>query len=115
MKGESLTRLGEEQLASAKNAGSGRAAVTVFGGHEHDLRQTLIALAEGRSLGEHQAPGEASLLVLRGRVRLRTADEEWEGDEGDYLVIPPDRHDLEAVTDAVVLLTVASRASTSQA
>ena len=34
----------------------------------------------------------------------------WEGDAGDYLVIPPHRHDLHAVTDAAVLLTVASRA-----
>jgi quercetin dioxygenase-like cupin family protein len=110
MKGESLTRLGEEQLAAARDAGSGRASVTVFGGREHDLRQTLVALAAGRALGEHQAPGEASLQVLRGRVRLRTADESWEGEDGDYLVIPPSRHDLEALSDAVVLLTVASRA-----
>jgi len=110
MHGESLTRLGEEQIALARETGSGRAAITVFGGREHDLRQTLIALVEGRELGEHDAPGEASLLVLTGRVRLRTDDEQWEGDDGDYLVIPPDRHNLEAVTDAVVLLTVASRA-----
>jgi quercetin dioxygenase-like cupin family protein len=110
MKGESLTRLGEEQLAAAQEAGSGRAAVTVFGGHEHDLRQTLIALVEGRALGEHDAPGEASLQVLSGRVRLHAGEETWEGADGDYLVIPSTRHDLEAVTDAVVLLTVASRA-----
>jgi quercetin dioxygenase-like cupin family protein len=109
MQGESLTRLGEEQLASAKEAGSGRASVTVFGGREHDLRQTLIALVEGRALGEHDAPGEASLQVLSGQVRLHAGDESWDGAEGDYLVIPPTRHDLEAVTDAVVLLTVASR------
>ncbi len=110
MQGESLTRLGEEQLAAAREAGSGRAAATVFGGREHDLRQTLIALVEGRSLGEHDSPGEASLQVLSGRVRLHAREESWEGAEGDYLVIPPVRHDLEAITDSVVLLTVASRA-----
>jgi quercetin dioxygenase-like cupin family protein len=103
-----LTRLGEDQLAAAKEAGSGRASVTVFGGQEHDLRQTLIALVEGRALGEHDAPGEASLQVLRGRVRLRTGEDSWTGGEGDYLVIPRNREELFAETDAVVLLTVAT-------
>lgn len=113
MQGESLTRLGEEQLAAARDAGSGRAAVTVFGGREHDLRQTLIALVGGRALGEHDSPGEATLQVLSGRVRLHAGEESWDGTEGDFLVIPSSRHDLEALTDAVVLLTVASRADRS--
>jgi quercetin dioxygenase-like cupin family protein len=110
MEATSLTRAGEEQLDTARAARSGRAAVTVHGGHEHDLRQTLIALAEGRSLGEHESPGEATLLVMSGRVRLSAGDDTWEGAEGDHVVIPPHRHDLAALTDAVVLLTVATRA-----
>ena len=110
MEGESLTRLSEEQLAAAREAESGRAAFTIFGGREHDLRQTLIALVEGRARAAHEAPGEASLQVLRGRVRLHAGEDAWEGGEGDYLVIPQTRHDLEALSDAVVLLTVASRA-----
>ncbi len=110
MNATSLTRLSAEQLSAARGASSGRAAVTVHGGQEHDLRQTLIALADGRSLGEHQAPGEATLQVLVGRVRLSAGYDTWEGAEGDHVVIPPHRHDLEALTDAVVLLTVATRA-----
>ena len=110
MDATSLSRLGEEQLDRARAASSGRAAVTVHGGHEHDLRQTLIALADGRSLGEHEAPGEATLQVMVGRVRLTAGEETWEGSAGDHVVIPPHRHDLAALTDAVVLLTVATRA-----
>jgi quercetin dioxygenase-like cupin family protein len=110
MNATSLTRLGEEQLAKAGAASSGRAAVTVHGGQEHDLRQTLIALAEGRSLGEHDAPGEATLQVLVGRVRLTAGDDTWEGAAGDHVVLPHHRHDLAALTGAVVLLTVATRA-----
>ncbi len=110
MDGRSLTTLGEEQLAAARTASAGRSAVTVHGGHEHDLRQTLIALVEGRTLAEHESPGEATLQVLSGRVRLTADGDSWEGGAGDHLVIPPVRHDLHALDDAVVLLTVATRA-----
>lgn len=106
----SLTALAEQQLAVARGSSSGRSAVTVFGGREHDLRQTVIALAEGHSLAEHSSPGEATLQVLSGTVRLTADAEVWEGHAGDHVVIPPLRHDLAALTDAVVLLTVASRA-----
>ncbi len=110
MNGTSLTRLGHEQLATARGASSGRAAVTLHGGHGHSLRQTVIALAEGHSLGEHDSPGEATLQVIAGEVRLTAGADSWDGGAGDHLVIPPQRHDLAALTDAVVLLTVATRA-----
>lgn len=106
MESLSLSALADEQLEIARTASSGRSAHTVHGGHEHMLRQTLIALAGGRALGEHDSPGQATLQVLRGRVRLHTADDEWRGGPGDYLLIPRQRHDLHADEDAVVLLTV---------
>jgi quercetin dioxygenase-like cupin family protein len=83
--------------------------VRIHGGHEHHLRQTVIALTDGRSSGEHPSPGEATLQVLSGRVRLRAGDDVVECVAGDHLVIPPARHDLSALTDAVVLLSVATR------
>lgn len=106
----SLAGLADQHLEKARSASAGRSAVTIFGGQEHDLRQTLIALAADRSLGEHDSPGEATLQVLRGRVRLHAGEESWEGGAGDLLVIPPQRHDLTALDDAAVLLTVATRA-----
>lgn len=106
MESLSLTELADEQLAAARAAHSGRAAHTVHGGHDHPLRQTVIALAAGRELSEHQSPGQATLQVLHGRVRLTTAAEEWTGVRGDFLVIPPQRHGLHADEDSVVLLTV---------
>ncbi len=105
----SLTELVRLRLEEARTASSGRAATTIYGGQEHDLRQTVIALAEGRSLGEHESPGEATLQVLHGTVRLEAGDEVWRGEAGDHVVIPPARHDLTAETDAAVLLTVATR------
>ncbi|MBB3053544.1 quercetin dioxygenase-like cupin family protein [Prauserella isguenensis] len=102
----SLTALAREQLKIATGASSGRSAHTVYGGHEHVLRQTLIALAAGHGLDEHNNPGEATVHVLHGRVRLAAADIEWEGSPGDLLIVPQDRHTLHAIEDSAVLLTV---------
>lgn len=105
----SLSAVGDEQIAAATAARAGRAAHTVYGGRDHALRQTILALASGHGLDDHESPGEATLLVLRGRIRLGTATAKVEGAEGDYLVIPDERHNVEALEDSVVLLTVVAR------
>jgi quercetin dioxygenase-like cupin family protein len=101
----SLTALARERLLAARSASSGRSAQTVFGGHEQVLHQT--AMAAGQELGEHDSPGEATLQVLHGRVRLATTEASWDGSAGDLLIIPRARHSLRALEDAAVLLTVA--------
>jgi quercetin dioxygenase-like cupin family protein len=106
MEGIELTALAEDHLAKARDSHAGRAAHTVYGGPGHALRQTLIALAAGHELAEHDSPGEATLQVLVGRVRLTVGDQTWEGAPGDFLAIPPARHALAALEDAAVLLTV---------
>lgn len=106
----SLDALAREHLKLAAAASTGRSAHTVYGGHEHLLRQTLLALVAGTALAEHDSPGEATVLVLRGRVRLVSGDTSWEGRSGDLLILPPARHSLEATEDSAVLLTVAKPA-----
>lgn len=102
----SVDALAREHLDHAIADSSGRSASTVYGGHEHALRQTVVALRAGTSMAEHESPGEATVLVLRGRVSLRSGDESWEGRPGDLIVIPPARHSVDASEDSVILLTV---------
>jgi len=95
-----------EHLERAAASPTGRSAETVHCGQVHVLRQTLIALRGGTALAEHENPGEATVLVLRGRVRLLSCGEACEGMSGDLLIVPPARHSMEALEDAAVLLTV---------
>ena len=60
-------------------------------------------------MDEHESPGESTLQVLLGRVRLTNAQMHWDGTVGDHIVVPQSRHGLQALEDSVVLLTVAKR------
>lgn len=102
----SLEALARQQIELAASHG-GRAADTVIGGHERVLRQTVIGMTEGTELGEHNNPGEATLYVLRGRVRLIAGEEHWDARTGDLLKMPEARHAVQALEDSAILLTVA--------
>ena len=68
-----LDELAGQLLADAAVHTAQRAANTLP--HPVDgLRQTVIALVGGQELAEHESPGPASLLVLRGAVRLVAED-----------------------------------------
>ena len=102
----SLTALARHHLETARAASSGRSAHTIYGGHEHNLRQTLMAMTAGSTMDDHESPGEATLQVLQGRVRVTNSQSGWEGSPGDHIVVPRTRHGLHAIEDSVVLLTV---------
>jgi quercetin dioxygenase-like cupin family protein len=105
----SLEATARELLEKARSGSGGRAATTVIGGHEKVLRQTVIAMVGGASLAEHESPGEASVHVLSGRVRLSAGQHSWDGRHGDLLTVPDAPHSLEALEDSAVLLTVAKQ------
>ncbi|WP_313675464.1 cupin domain-containing protein [Mycolicibacterium sp.] len=114
MDGISLTRLAEEQLNVARSARAGRAAITVHGGSDHMLKQTLMALTGGTEMGEHNSPGQSTLQVLQGQVKVTAGADSWTGGPGDLLVLPSERHNLHADSDAVVLLTVLADSRAAQ-
>lgn len=105
-----IAMLADQHLSSARTASSGRSAVTVFGGSGRTLRQTLIALRGGERLDEHENPGEATVHVLRGQVRLTAGTTVRAAGGGELMAVPDSRHSLTALEDAVVLLTVAKLA-----
>ena len=109
MQKTSLIALARHELGRAREASSGRSAKTVFGGHEHQLRQTVMALRAGEQLSEHQNPGEATVQVLGGRVLLRSGEVSWNGSVGDLMTVPDGLHSLEAVEDSVILFTVVKK------
>jgi quercetin dioxygenase-like cupin family protein len=102
----SLTALARTEMQSALRASSGRSAKTIYGGHEHRLRQTLIAIKAGEMLAEHENPGEATVQVVQGRILLTSGEEEWSGWTGDLIIVPDAPHSVTAVEDSSILLTV---------
>ncbi|WP_181275217.1 LuxR family transcriptional regulator [Brevibacterium oceani] len=99
-----LTALSTELLDKARASHSGRAAKGIFVGAY--LRQALLTLSAGSELADHDSPPEATLQVLRGEVRLATADDSWELSEGDLIAIPSQRHSVTALSDAASILTI---------
>jgi quercetin dioxygenase-like cupin family protein len=107
----SLTALADGLLSHAVRASSGRSMRTVHGAPPHVLRQSVIALVAGQTLGQCDGPGDGTVHVLRGRVRVAAGDDTTDGSAGQLLIVPDGGHTVQALEDAVVLLTVAERAA----
>ena len=102
-----LGEVADELIADLPRHHAGRTARTLITGES--LRATVIALADGNELAEHDAPHAATRQVLRGSVRLRAGDREWPLTEGQLATIPSERHSVHADSDTAFLLSVALR------
>jgi quercetin dioxygenase-like cupin family protein len=72
-----------------------------------DFRIVLIALQKGGHLEEHSADARISIHTLSGHVKLQLAEQTVDLPDGHLLVL--DRtleHDLEALEESAILLTV---------
>jgi quercetin dioxygenase-like cupin family protein len=101
-----LNAVGSELLKRAAASPTGRATQLVHSAPEAGLSHVLLAIREGSELADHENPGEATLHVLSGRMRLSSADETWTLTPGELLVIPHRRHAVYADEDSVCMLTI---------
>lgn len=80
------------------------------------MNVVLLVMKSGDRLEEHAAPGPISLSVKEGRIRFETAEESVEaGPEALLTCDAGVRHTVEALDNAVCLLTVAKRGSGTEA
>ena len=105
----SLTALADELMAQAAASANGRSARTVYGGLDHELHHTVVALRAGRELGDHVSPGEGSIQVIRGRVRSVTGATAEHVEAGEMIAVPDLRQAVEATEDSVMLITVVKK------
>lgn len=106
-----LHLLAGELLVQARDATSGRATRAIPGGPARQLTHLVLALTAGNGLSEHENPGEATLLGLKGRLRLSAGELSQEFGAGEMVVIPRSRHALAALQDSAVVLTFTRTAS----
>lgn len=107
MKPLDVSQMAADHLAAARVASNGRSSTKLIGDHTKLLRKNLIALKAGAALQDHESPGEATLFVLEGQLEFHADGESVTLNAGNLIEIPPLRHGLVAMTDAVVILAVA--------
>ncbi len=100
-----LDELADELAAKAASSSARRAAHTLIAG-DAPLRQTVIALAGGAEMSEHENPGYATVQLLRGSAQLVAGSSSWPLRAGSHLVVPDERHSITAESDTVLLLSV---------
>lgn len=87
-----------------------RNAITLRKGE--GMNVVLMVMKSGDKLAEHAAPGPITLSVREGRVRFTTADAAVEAGPDELISCNPGvAHSVEAVTDAICLLHLASAPS----
>jgi quercetin dioxygenase-like cupin family protein len=97
----------EQLLASPQWQKGARTSVTLLK-HPH-LRLVLVALHAGKDIHEHHAPGQVTVQVIRGSIRLAVAGREYAMAAGDLLAIADSTpHDVHAIDDSTFLITIAS-------
>jgi len=80
--------------------------ITVF--HKGPLRMVLFAFEAGAGLPSHRAPGFVVIHTLRGRLGVKTLNNNFELAAGQVVTLDPEVvHDVTAHESSEMLLTIA--------
>ena len=105
---EQLTTI-NDLLALAPIPAEGMGHTTVL--KSQGVRVVVLAFSAGHVLKEHSAPAELLLQALDGELIVRAADSETVLLPTGLLRLEPGlRHEVEAVTDARLMLTLVTNA-----
>jgi hypothetical protein len=99
----SLSDLAREVLQEARSSDSGNAALTLTPNESAAVKQTVIGVRAGGSVGPDRWNGPATVQVLSGRARIGGTDLA----EGQWTVVEGQGTDVTADDDLALLLTVA--------
>jgi quercetin dioxygenase-like cupin family protein len=73
-----------------------------------DLRVVLIAVQRDARIPEHQTEGRVSLHVISGHIQVRASGRTFNLPTGGLLTLDPAiRHDVTAIDESAILLTIA--------
>lgn len=91
--------------SEADGSVAGHRQITLFKGHKTTV--AIFAFQSGGGMREHAAPGIVTIQVLRGALQIHVGGELHQVREHNVLVLPPGvRHDVTALEDSRMLLTV---------
>jgi quercetin dioxygenase-like cupin family protein len=73
------------------------------------MRLVLVAMVPGNVIGTHQADSPMTVHVIGGHIRYRSAEGEHQLRQGQVLFFGPgDAHDITAVEESALLLTLSA-------
>ncbi|KAA1424659.1 cupin [Mumia zhuanghuii] len=98
-----IAALTQEYVDASSSAPHGRSAELVL--QDGPLRQSVLGLAQGAVLSEHDSPPAGSVLVLRGAIEIVGASETIALETGMLSELPRERHSVRATVDSAFLLT----------
>lgn len=102
-----LARHVSELRADEAYRRSGRAGRTLAKAGR--MRVTLVALADGASVGTHQADSPMTVHVLEGHIRFRVGGDDHELSAGELLFFGAcDAHDIRATDETLLLITLSA-------